>query len=600
MIGSEPGRVGPSRVLLTALGTRAEEATYRLGDGRVTASLAPLALLQLLEDPAPDLVLAVCTDRAAEVTLPVLRERLDEMGLRLEVVRVPEATTAHELTKFVETVAKRVTRCCAHGALLSVDLTHGYRHHAVLLYVTALYLASLDRLEVEHVWYAPLAKDQDAEVLDLQPLLLLPRAVHAVQELRESGSARSLGRLLAREPREGTDVRRAVDGLTRALVAGLPIEAGMEARKVLTHGNRLHDEFGAARALRRVLERLHVPLSGVLVGDLTGLLAPLVVGAEKKVEVVLDKAELARQATLVDLLVEWGTLHIAIGLMREWVVSWSVWSSRRGQPVAGRDWLDREERRRAERLLNSLRLYAADADLCSLLTSDQRQVADFWGRLCSLRNAYMHFGMQGQRIDPFKKNDGSDLQKAWKEVRCSWQAFKSEPSVASLEVSSEAGRVLVSALGLSPGVLTNAVRTVRAVGGGDPDCVVVFCSRESGKLVANALTQARWTGQLIVRTIEDPFATVDLMRPRKGLQLPDDPELRRVIAGADTVFVNLTGGTTPMGLLAQQVAQAAVALERRLCRFALADRRSPEEQRADPWAECEAVFLDEETVTDEA
>lgn len=588
-------------VLLTALGKSGRDAAYRLDDRSATAKLAPLAILDLT-GAAVDLVVAVCTQEAAQSTLPVLQEGLCRLARPIghRVVRVPEATTAPELAAFVETVATEVARCCGDANVrLWVDLTHGLRHHAVLLYATALYLDSLERVEVEHVWYAPLTEDPaGAEVLDLQPLLLLPQLVHAVRELREAGSARSLAGLVAYAPKQGSDAQRALAAFTRAVVAGLPLEAGIEADALLRAGAHSSDPPQKARQLRTALTSRSAPLAGELADEIARLLKPLALEPRDKTAVVLDRDELRRQAALVDRLIDWGMLHTAVGLMREWVVSWAIWAGR-PDGVPGPVWLERKNRAPAERLLNALRIYADDVHLRPLLGPERESVARFWAHLGDLRNAYMHFGMQAQYVDPLKAIAGSNLHTKWKKVQRQWRALTSGLPRIDLAVPGGAGRVLVSPLGLSPGVLCNAIHAARDTGR-EPGHVVVICSPESEGLVAEAVARASWEGQVVSRSLDDPFGAVGAMRPREGRQLPDDPNLRRLLAAADEVLVNLTGGTTAMAVVAQQLADAARAFERPVRRFALIDRRTPDEQRQDPWAPAEAVFLDDGGVTPEA
>ena len=58
-------------------------------------------------------------------------------------------------------------------------------------------------------------------------------------------------------------------------------------------------------------------------------------------------------------------------------------------------------------------------------------------------------------------------------------------------------------------------------------------------------------------------------------------------------MANLTGGTTMMGVAVQALVEKAHRLGRRYRRFVLLDQRSPDEQRANPWVECEVHWLDE-------
>ena len=68
---------------------------------------------------------------------------------------------------------------------------------------------------------------------------------------------------------------------------------------------------------------------------------------------------------------------------------------------------------------------------------------------------------------------------------------------------------------------------------------------------------------------------------------------RHHLIGADKVLVNVTGGTTLMGLAAERLANAARDLAcPTVRRFGLVDRRPPTEQDAEPYRVGEPFWLD--------
>ena len=93
--------------------------------------------------------------------------------------------------------------------------------------------------------------------------------------------------------------------------------------------------------------------------------------------------------------------------------------------------------------------------------------------------------------------------------------------------------------------------------------------------------------------------------PRQVLQL-DDPfgghaEIRRTVGRAREclfesreVLVNVTRGTTLMGLAAEALTSEARRLARPVRRFGLIDRRPVERQDADPYQTGEVFWLDGE------
>jgi hypothetical protein len=76
-------------------------------------------------------------------------------------------------------------------------------------------------------------------------------------------------------------------------------------------------------------------------------------------------------------------------------------------------------------------------------------------------------------------------------------------------------------------------------------------------------------------------------------------EIDRVVSDArphllegPEVLVNLTGGTTLMGLVVERIALEAAKLGRPVRRFGLIDRRLREEQLREPYVAAEPYWLD--------
>ena len=69
-------------------------------------------------------------------------------------------------------------------------------------------------------------------------------------------------------------------------------------------------------------------------------------------------------------------------------------------------------------------------------------------------------------------------------------------------------------------------------------------------------------------------------------------EARGHFIGAADVLVNVTGGTTLMGLAAEELAATARSLACPVRRFGLIDRRTPERQTSEPYQIGEPFWLD--------
>ena len=561
-------------LLLTALGTNPRTALYSLGDRRAEAMFAPAALLDLLpETERPDRVLALCTPRAKDMSWPRLEQTL-AAKCPVEPVDVSDGDAQEDVNSYLTQVSGAIPS--NRKIELTVDVTHGYRHFSFLTYIVVLYLAALRGVRVRGAYYGLLRHNGPSPFLDLRPLLGLPRWLHALEVLHDTGSTLPLAAALDVDPhnQSARSIARELSQFSDGYLSGLPLESGRAAGQI--REQRL-------KPLKKLLERDHcLPLAAELVERLDRLLAPFalaesVSGNGWKQRVTLSKDELERQARIIDDLLRHGNIATALGLMNEWAVSWSVWLL--GYKAG---WLDYPKaRRRAAGRLDAIEAVGRDLELKHELTDEQRSLGEFWGRLRELRNAYAHHGMRPQIIvgDP-------KVEKTLACIRAFWEGtLRSCPDV-SLSLGESRGRILISPIGLRPGVLFSALQACRADGhDSGPTVCLAICSHETERLITEAAQHAGFAGKIESLLLEDPYGG------RPEIQHLVNTARKRFI-GADEVFVNVTGGTTLMGLAAEALAVAARKLACPVRRFGLIDRRPPEQQDTDPYRTGEPFWLD--------
>lgn len=585
-------------LLLTVLGTAPKPARYAMGDRRAEARLAPVALMELLPpEDRPDHVLALCTAQAMDGSWPLLEQALGA-GCSKTAVEVPAGETQTDVDSYLS----KVTTAITGNVDLTVDVTHGYRHFSFLTYVAVLYLAALRRVSVRGAYYGLLRPDPsgvnqdrsetsssspegavarnvtEATFLDLRPLLALPRWLHALQVLGDTGSTTPMAEVLCDGPRSqpAGRIARELSRISEGYLSGLPVELGRE-----THLFRRH----SLDALKKLLRRdHHLPLAGELVDQLGELLEPFALtqrvpgGDGWKRHVVLSDDELKRQARVIDDLWRRDNVGTALGLMNEWTVSWAVW-----RIGGGNGWLDRQVRFKASHRLHAIAAVWRDSEIADVLTNEQRDLGSFWEKLCELRNAYHHHGMRRGVV----VSEGGKVRKRLDRIRGFWErTLRSCPDVSLSLGEPHGGPVLVSPIGRRPGVLFSALHACRAAGdGSDPAVCLVVCSSETEELIAEAVSHAEYSGPVKPLRLEDPYG--------------GRPEIDQVVkaararfVGAGEVFVNVTGGTTLMGLLAEALADAARRLACPVRRFGLIDRRPPAQQDAEPYRAGEPFWLD--------
>ena len=271
--------------------------------------------------------------------------------------------------------------------------------------------------------------------------------------------------------------------------------------------------------------------------------------------------ELKRQADMINLYLDRGQLLLAVGLMREWVVSWAILKSGKANEI--RDWLVRNVRSRYETHLGTLGSLAPHPSFKSL-TKVQREFITFWNQLADSRNTLHHHGMRENALE----EPPSDLAK----VQEFWNQLKSGTIASPL-----GGHLLLSPQGTRPGVLFSALKIAT------PNTCLVICSDTSKESITEAAKHADFSGPIEQITLTDPhggFAETDAAVERAYPHL----------LIADEVVANMTGGTTLMGLVVQRLVEEAQKLDRPVRRFALIDRRTPAEQNDNPFVEGECYW----------
>jgi CRISPR-associated DxTHG motif protein len=552
--------------LLTALGTSPIQTTYALDTKTESAESATLALLRLLpQDTRPDVVLCLLTPTARERVWEGFRRQVEELEIDVCAVDIPEGDSAQDVADIVQTAADIIEA----GSRLTLDITHGPRHIPFVLYALALYLSSLKDVSIDAAWYGKYQSDAKAKpLINLRSLLDFPQWFYSVKLFRETGFTSDLANRfmavrqnLPEGPERGPPgtVNKALDDFSKAYESGLPLELGLAAGK-LCHTLE-------SQPLRN-MQGLAVPQAQELSGAIDQATEPFrfepealrngQAKGEWKKTVALSKAELHRQAGLIDRYIERGQIALALGMMREWVVSLGVLHKGKAD-----DWLERGARMRVERQIGAL----SQPALRDRLSENQQAWGSFWDQLGKQRNQIAHCGMKPEVATPSLDS----IKGFWNDIKRAdnaWAAF-----------GGGAGRLLLTPLGMSPGVLYSAIKKTQ------PVSVLVLCSEQAQAELERALREAGFAGSHEVLVMQDPFNGFEEIG---GLR----KRARTILFSADEVMVNLTGGTTMMGIAVQSIFEQARDDQRPCRRFVLTDKRPVEAQKSDPWVESDLFWLD--------
>jgi len=551
--------------LLTALGIHSQTTTYTLDGETAEADYSPVALLQLLKpENRPYTVLCLLTSKARKEVWKDFSRTLKDFGVEAEHIDIPDVDNSAKMAVMIRAVARNIPP----KSRLTLDITHGPRHIPFVFYALALYLSSFHDVEIAGVWYGNYESAVSHKpLINLSSLLNLPQWFYAIRLFQETGFTQALAKRFREvcdnlpngsAPNPSPNVPKALEDFSRQYEAALPMELGLAA------GTLCH------RLAEKPLEDmpgLNLPLARELGGVILKAAEPMRFASkslsngrgsgEWKKESPLDKKELRRQADLIDQYLGRNQFFLGIGLMREWTVSLGVLYRKPG------NYMQRAVRIEIEHELGAMSQY----QLRPYLDKEQRQWGQFWDLLGKLRNKLAHHGMRQDvvKITPDKIID------FWQKIKRGDRAWSS--------FGGGSGCLLVTPLGMCPGVLFSAIKKVQ------PDSVLVLCSEQAKAGMTGALNHAAFAGKCESLIMQDPFNGIDEINKLSE-------QSRRACLDADKVLVNLTGGTTMMGIAVQKICEQADKDQRPCRRFVLTDKRSPEEQKCKPWVEADIYWLD--------
>ena len=556
-------------ILVAAVGTgQYQLAEYYLeGDsGRgCRTCYGPVATAELVGDIS-EAILLLTREAEARHWEP-LRVELESRGIAAGCLEMPIGRCAAEIWRVVALLNERI----GEGSELVIDITHALRHLPVLMLASLAYLTAERNVRIKAIYYGAfeVREGERTPVFNLAPFLTLTESYHALRQFRETGDARRLARnldqvnaALWRQQAGSRQFSCLVNSLKRVssrLVAALPLEAGLHGAQALRQLPSALGELTATSGVANSLIRALAPtLERIAIKETP----------PDKASVLLTLPELRRQLEIVRFSLESQAYDRALLLLREWVVSRCLLAE--GKTVS---WLDYYAARKPmEAALNSI-AERIRASACAV-PDPQARLAGLWNSITTRRNPFAHGGMCPAEVRPEAEADSMGTLLETCISHCDNDAHWRLDRAVLL------GDLLVTPLGLSPGVLYTALTRMR------PDSVVALTSREASGRLSEICERAGYPESGIhTELIEDPHRCF-----QSGAELV--ARIRPRVMVAQSVTVNVTGGTTALQYLAERVGRDAERLGVPVRRVALVDSRSFTDQQAEPFVPGEVITLD--------
>ncbi len=558
--------MGVDRVLVTGLGLgNYSPVRYRVvGQEQVVETrFVPVALVKSL-GLAGSTCVVLLTPQARERSFPELQAELERAGTQTCPVDIPMVRDTGDA---VEVLLRLQSEVPARGEVF-LDITHSFRHLPVVALGALTYLTSLRDVRLSAIYYgAHEVPDEVKPIIDLSAVFRLMEWYHAVRSALEAGDYKAFVKLFRQTVGDVwrsspgtvslengllTELSSTLERLERDLAVGLPLEAGLDARRFLDRLAR-RDRSGVRQA-SPVLKAAALALEPFR--DHLRHLASAEVVKDKK-RLPLDLEELRRELHVSRWYVESNQFQKALIILREILVNLVVLCLAGSGRLPGGQWLDPQTRASAEEVLSALR---ARTQAGITLSGHEQALAQVWQAISDRRNELAHGG--------FSPRDVAVSPERYSQLLKEVQALLAHGALLSVRPPRQ---LLVAALGRSPGSLFTALRHVR------PDELVLVASQETIARLPEVLERAGFPG-LPVRdlVVEDGL--------RDFRAVPELVEgLGETLGAAGRVVVCLTGGSTLLQYAVELVAHRARSLGAAVQAVATVDIRLPEDQRTDPY-----------------
>jgi len=516
---------------------------------------SPVATIALVEEV--DYAIILMTDEAESVHWNDMRREIEKLGIYAEPVNIPSGRNQEEIAKLCEIIHS----ACSTKSEVIIDITHAFRHLPVLLLANLEYLSAGSKLELKGAYYGAFEAriNNRVPVIDLKPYIELIDGSYALRQFRETGDAQRLSEQLAQlnwnhghenalTP-EFSRFTATLLNLSACLGSGLPLEAGLLAQKAeILLKPALANLSAAYFVATTMIEDIGATIRKISACKLV----------DNKAEIELDDHELKRQLRYIRFVYQTQAHDKVLLLLREWIVNRILYANGNAK-----NWLNYGSRVKTSHAIQSVvkRSQIPNANL----NNDQMKLVKLWEMTKSRRNLIAHAGMSQEEIDPRR------LGGSVREMINLCETFMDDDRCWDVRTTDQPYHLLLSPLGLSPGVLYTALKRI------NPKRALVICSEESSKTIAEICEKAEFDSNLVT-----PIQVINVFTCFDQAQEISNRVRAELISTSD-LTINLTGGTTAMQYLVEKVGRDAWNLGVRVTRIALSDPRPIEEQRESPY-----------------
>ncbi|MBB6177937.1 CRISPR-associated Csx2 family protein [Anoxybacillus tengchongensis] len=570
--------------LLTFLGANDyRETTYRFRERVHTAKFFLSVLIQELQ---PDEIYVFMTDGAREKNEAPLFDELKQYGVdekKVHAVRIPDGQTEEDLWNIFSILADQVHE----NDSIVLDITHGFRTLPLVGTISLQYLKFVKQVHIAGVYYGAFEARKTehingqevvvAPTFDLTPFVHhLPEWQRAANELMAFGDAKTLGSLLESLHNQLRKQNIAVNELKRFGNYVNDISAYLRTGRIKSF-TQLFSKSESILQQEQLLKEIEqfVPPVRYIFHQLVNY-----------VQCIAPKQ--SRLHTYYDLAIWYGDHHLlshCFIMLREMIVSLILERvlDEIGPMPDEREFRYDPIRKKGERLLITLLKQQEKKKLHNPLL---KELAEKLHRLTNYRNDLGHFSFRTDHVPPkvfyrfYEEEIKSYKLFQFLENEQLWKEFKTWHEEQTIKEEAKE-TILITPLGLSKGLLYSAIVH------NQPEAIWLLTSKESAKQVNDVCQQADFHGNVHVVVMEDPYTDFNRWQTYMNQfvhAIETDNRVRFV--------VNLTGGTTAMQYVIQQIAERLKEKGEHVQYVAQVDRRPVNEQQENPYVLGEQMIVE--------
>ncbi len=547
--------------VLTAIGVNPQKTPYSLGSKNEKGNFSTPALIKLLPE-TPSKIFLLLTEKA-KGNKEKFKEDINGNKIEITEIEIPDGKTNGEIEDILKKILENIPENCD----LTLDITNGLRHFPFLFFTSALYLQSLKNIHIKGVYYGALELRNSGIVpfIDLGIILEMVEWFYAARLFAEEKNANKLYSMIVnnknnKQDKSNKNFFEKIKKFNISYSTTLILEMGDAIKSFVNQLDNKKSKIEKNESIPLLPELLEYISKSIKKFKLDNEIKTT---GDWKSKYQLTEKELNRQISIIDSYIETGHYINAIELMREWIVSRCIWF--KNEKVD--KWLTKKTRKDVEQQLGSINWQNEQ----KILQEDKKELAELWNDLTQVRNSMAHCEMNEEKIE-------KDLET---KIRSIWSKIKDKNEINGFwnpYIISSGGKLLVTPVGMSKGLLYTALSKI------SPDVCIIITSKDAENGIEEAIREASYKGDIKKIIMKDPFAGVTEIKDIKSNFLtPKYSEYRELIQEAKEIVVNLTGGTTMMQILVDDISKVANKMGKDIKKVITIDRRDVMEQKKEPF-----------------